>query len=234
MNSLQVQRMLRHFNEAHKAEEAAEPAPKAPRAPRQKKAAPPPPASDSISDSGSDSGSESDPYGDYKEVHEIKQHFEKEPCEYISPAALGQATTKKEAVEYLQSKKCPKVDHVKKSAAKSTMESGPVSPLPPAAAPAKKVRKPKVEAAPAPAPEPVAPAPAPKVKKVKVAAAAPAPAPAPAPPAAAPAAPAAAAKAKRPASEYAKLVGKYIKEQKLSLGDAAKKAKADLDAKKKA
>jgi hypothetical protein len=160
--------MLRHFNEAHKAEEVAEPAPaKAPRAPRQKKAAPPPPpASDSIEDSDSDSGS--DGFGDYKEVHEIKQHFEKEPCEYISPAALGQTTSKKEAVEYLQSKKCPKVDHVKKSAAKSTMEPGPVSPLPPVAAPAKKVRKPKVEAAPAPAPAPVAPAPAPKVKKVKV------------------------------------------------------------------
>jgi len=227
MNSLQVQRMLRHFNEAHKAEEASEPKPKAVRAPRQKKEAPPPVASDSMEDSGSDSGS--DGYGEYKEVHEIKQHFEKEPCEYISPAALGQATTKKEAVEYLQSKKCPKVDRVKKSAAKSTMESGPVSPLPPAA-PVKKVRKPKVEAAPAPAPEPVASAPAPKVKKVKAVAAAAAPAPAPAPPAAAPAA----AKAKRPASEYAKLVGKYIKEQKLSLGDAAKKAKADLDAKKSA
>jgi hypothetical protein len=186
-----------------------------------------------MEDSDSDSGS--DGFGEYKEVHEIKQHFEKEPCEYISPAALGQATTKKEAVEYLQSKKCPKVDRVKKSAAKSTMEPGPVSPPPPPAAtpaPVKKVRKPKVEAAPAPAPAPVAPAPAPKVKKVKVTAAAPAPAPAPAPPAAAPAA--AAAKAKRPASEYAKLVGKYIKEQKLSLGDAAKKAKADLDAKKSA
>ena len=218
--------MLRQFNEVHKAEEAAEPKPKAVRAPRQKKEAPPP-----ASDSMSDSGSESDAYDDYKEVDEIKQHFEKEPCEYISPAALGQAKTKKEAVEYLESKKCPKVDHVKKSSSKSTMEPGPVSPLPPAPAPVKKVRKPKVEAAPAPAPEPVAPAPAPKVKKVKAVAAAPAPAPAPAPPATpAPAA----AKAKRPASEYAKLVGKYIKEQKLSLGDAAKRAKADLDAKKKA
>ena len=218
MNSLQVQRMLNHFSQAHIAEEAAEPkAPRAPRAPRQKKQAPPP-ATDSIQ--SSDSDSDSDSYDEYKEVHEIKQHFEKEPCEYISPAALGQAKTKKEAVQYLESKKCPKVDRVKKSAAKSTMEPGPVSPLPPVIA-AKKIRKPKVEAAPAvQAPAPDAPAPAPKVKKVKVA-----PAPVTVAPAVAP--PATSEKPKRKVSDYSKLVGKYMKE--FSISEAHKRAKADLN-----
>jgi hypothetical protein len=46
-----------------------------------------------------------------------------------------------------------------------------------------------------------------------------------------PAPAAAAPKAKRPASEYAKLVGKYRKE-KMSFADAAKAAKAELDKKK--
>lgn len=212
MNSLQVQRMLNHFSQAHKATEAAEEvkAVRKPRAPKAK-AAPPPPASDSIEDSGSDSGSEADPFGEYKEVHEIKQHFEKEPCEYISPASLGQAKTKKEAVEYLKSKNCPKVDHVKKTAAKSTMEPGPESPAPPA----KKIRKTKVEAAPPASVPAPAPAPAPKVKKAT------------APAAAAPAAPAPpATKPKRKVSEYSKLVGKHMKE--VSIAEAHKRAKAEL------
>ena len=229
MNSAYVRRMMANLHNTIK-----EPAPEAPppRAPRQKK---PEPEHIEPESSDSDSGSESE----YEEVNKIKSYFEQEPCESISPAALAQTKTTKEALTYLKSKNCPKIANIKKSAKSIKMESGPPAPgpaAPAATAPAKKrVAKPKA-AAPAPAPAlEVTPAPAPvpveapkKVKKVK-AAVAPTPAPTvtPAP------APAAAEKKKRAPSAYASLVGKLVKEKKMSFGEAAKAAKAELDAKKK-
>lgn len=221
MNSAHVRRMMANLHTSIR-----EPAPEAPapiRAPRKKKAEPEhiePESSDS------DSGSESE----YEEVNKIKSYFEQEPCESISPAALGQTKTTKEALDYLKSKNCPKIANIKKSA-KSIKMDGPASPAP-ETAPAKKVIRKAKAPAPAPAPTPVAPAPvveaAPKkVRKTKAAAVEAVAAPAPAT-----SAPAAPAKAKRPASEYAKLVGKYVKE-KMTFAEAAKKAKAELDAKKK-
>lgn len=210
-----------------------EPAPEAPapvRAPRQKK--PEPEHISPESSDTSDSGSESE----YEEVNKIKSYFEQQPCESISPAALAQTKTTKEAVTYLKSKNCPKIPNIKKSAKSIKMESGPASPAPEVAT-KKRVAKPKAAPAPAPALE-VTPAPAPapipveapkKVKKVK-AVVAPTPAPTATP---APAPAAAAEKKKRAPSAYAILVGKLVKEKKMSFGEAAKAAKAELDAKKK-
>jgi translation initiation factor IF-2 len=206
-----------------------EPAPEAPppRAPRQKK---PEPEHIEPESSDSDSGSESE----YEEVNKIKSYFEQEPCESISPAALAQTKTTKEALTYLKSKNCPKIANIKKSAKSIKMESGPPAPGPETAPAKKRVAKPKAAPAPAPALE-VTPAPAPvpveapkKVKKVKAA-----PAPTPAPTATPAPAPAAAEKKKRAPSAYASLVGKLVKEKKMSFAEAAKAAKAELDAKKK-
>jgi 2-oxoglutarate dehydrogenase E2 component (dihydrolipoamide succinyltransferase) len=214
-------------------EPAPEPAPA--RAPRQKKEVVEhisPETSDT-----SDSGSESE----YEEVNKIKSYFEQEPCEAISPAALGQTKTKKEALAYLKSKNCPKIPNIKRSAKSIKMESGPASPAPEVAPTKKRVAKPKAAAAPVPAPAAPAPAPEPvpelkvvkkRTPKVKAPeAAAPAAAPSQGTPLAS--APAAPEKKKRAPSAYASLVGKLVKEKKMSFGEAAKAAKAELDAKKK-
>ena len=226
MNSIHVRRMMANLNNTIK-EPAPEPAPE-PKAPRRRK---PEPEYIERESSDSDSGSESE----YEEVNKIKSYFEQEPCEFISPAALGQAKTTKEAVAYLKSKSCPKIPKIKKGAKSIKMDNGPPAPGPETAPAKKRVAKPKAAPVEAPVPAPAAPVaipePAPKkVRKVKAPAA---PVPAPAAPAPAAPTPAAPAKAKRPASEYAKLVGKYVKE-KMSFAEAAKKAKAELDAKKKA
>lgn len=214
------------------------PAPAA-RAPRKKKEVVEHIEPESDSDSTSDSGSESD----YEEVNKIKSYFEQEPCEAISPAALGQTKTKKEALAYLKSKNCPKIPNIKRSAKSIKMESGPASPAPEVAT-KKRVAKPKAAAAPVPAatvpaaPEP-ATAPVAEVKVVKKRtpkvkapeAAAPAAAPSQGTPLAS--APTAPEKKKRAPSAYASLVGKLVKEKKMSFAEAAKAAKAELDAKKK-
>ena len=173
----------------------------------------------------SDSGESSSSYSSYESLEKIHKKFDDAPCEYISPAKLKEHGTKKDAIKYLASKACPEIPNLKKKA----MSSMVVAAAPEATPVVKKVRKVKAAApAPAPAPEPeVAPspkAPAPRPKKVK--------APVEVAPVAAPAPAAAAPKAKRPASEYAKLVGKYRKE-KMSFADASKRAKAECDAKKK-
>jgi hypothetical protein len=149
-----------------------------------------------------------------------------EPCEYISPAGLAQTKTTKEAVDYLTSKKCPKIDRIKKSAKNIKMEGPPG----PETAPAKKSRAKKVAApaAPAPAPVPALEVVAPAPKKVKAPKAV---APAAAPPAV-PAPAAAAEKKKRAPTAYAAAVGRHRKAG-LSFADAAKAAKAECDAKKK-
>lgn len=215
-------------------------APAPARAPRKKKEIVEHIEPESDSDSTSDSGSESD----YEEVNKIKSYFEQQPCEAISPAALGQTKTKKEALDYLKSKNCPKIPNIKKSAKSIKMESGPASLASPAPeVPTKKrVAKPKAAAAPVPAPAapvPTAPEPVPELKVVKKRtpkvkapeAAAPAAAPSQGTPLAS--APTAPEKKKRAPSAYASLVGKLVKEKKMSFAEAAKAAKAELDAKKK-
>jgi hypothetical protein len=182
--------------------------PKAPRAPRRKAEV----IEHVESSSDSDSGSESS-YDGYAEVEQIKKHFEQEPCEYISPAALATKKTKKEAIQYLEEKSCPKIHRVKKM-------SAPAAPLP-ATAPAK--REKKVKAPEAPAPEIVLAAP-PAKKLVKKREAPPAVTPPPPPPAAAP------EKKKRAPSEYAKLVGKHMKSN-ITMAEAHKRAKAEMEKK---
>jgi hypothetical protein len=173
----------------------------------------------------SDSGESSSSYESYASLEEIHKKFDEEPCEYISPAKLREHPNKKEAVQYLASKACPKIPTLKKKAMHQGVPH--VAAAPESTPVAKKVRK--VKAAPEPAPvvevAPSPKAPAPRKKKVT--------APAEVAPVAAPAPATAAPKAKRPASEYAKLVGKYRKE-KMSFADASKRAKAECDAKKNA
>jgi hypothetical protein len=161
---------------------------------------------------------------------EIDDHFEQEPCQMISPAGLASKKTRKEKLEYLKEKKCPRIPDLKKKSKPSvSMESVVVAPEQ-----VKKVRvvKKKVAEAPVVVSQPAAPAPetapAKKVRAKKVKAETPVAAALP-PVEATPAAPA--AKAKRPASAYALCVGKHRKAG-LSFADAAKAAKAECDAKK--
>ena len=184
-----------------------------PRAPRKQKVREPSPDSEY-----SDSDSESD---GYVELQQIKDHFEKEPCEYVSPAGLKATKTKKEAIKYLEDKQCPKIKSIKKA----KMNGPPAPPMSESpVVKAKKVRKAKVADVVPAAPEVPAPA-APKVKAKKViaealpAVAAPAPAPAPA------------EKKKRAPSAYALCVGKHRKAG-MSFADASKAAKAECDAAK--
>jgi len=203
-----------HVNEQCRCNANASPSEPARRAPKKVRHITPP----TSDDSSSDSDSESD---DGVELERIKGHFEKEPCEYVSPAALKATKTKKEAMAYLESKACPKIPAIKKG----KME-GPPAPAPETApAKAKRVRKAKpVEPTP-PVPEVAAPAP-PKVKRAKkVAAALPTVAADPV------VVPEKTEKKKRAPTAYAKAVGKYRKEG-MSFGDAAKAAKKEIDAAK--
>ena len=212
MNSLQVQRMLHALQHPE-----PEPAPvKAPRAPRRK------PEVVQHVESESESGSDSSRgYDDYAEVDKIQNHFKEEPCEYISPATLSTKKTKKEAIQYLEEKACPKIHRLKKM-------SAPVAPTP-STAPAKKEKKVKVSEpasplSPTKAPEVVLAAPIKKAPKAKAT-----PAPTPVTPSLAP--PAAAPKVKRAPTAFALLVGKHRKAG-LSFADAAKAAKVEHDASK--
>jgi len=211
MNSLYVQRMMSGLRASIRDPQPdAAPEPKV-RAPRKKKEV----IEHIEPESESDSGSESSSYASYESLEEIKKSFKEEPCEFVSPAGIDQTKTKKEAVQYLESKACPRVPKIKRSAKSIKMDNGPPAPAP-ETAPAKKVRKTKAAAAPAPAPTPA------------VALAAPVVAPVVAPAAAAP------EKKKRAPSEYAKLVGSYMKGKKMTMAEASKAAKAELDKKKKA
>ena len=186
-------------------------APRAQRAPRKKKVREPSPDSEY-----SDSDSESD---GYKDLQDIKDHFDEQPCEYVSPAALRATKTKKEAMKYLESKECPKIPALKKG----KMES-PKAPAP-ETAPAKKVRKAKpVEPAP-PVPEVAAPTDK-KVKAKKAVAEV-------RPPVAADpvVVPEKTEKKKRAPTAYALAVGKHRKAG-MSFADASKAAKAEIDAAK--
>jgi hypothetical protein len=230
MNSIAAMRMLRQIQ--YPDPPAAPPVPeKKPRAAPVR--APRKPKEDVIEhiepESNSDSGSDSSSYDEFPEVEEIQQRFKAEPCEYISPVGLSKAKTKKEAMKYLEQKACPKIPDLKKK-----RMSSPAAPTP-STAPAKKERKPKA------APEPVLPpTQSPEVvlanppqKKVKKVTEKKADLPAAAPAQGAPLASSEpAAKKKRAASAYALAVGRHRKAG-LSFTDAAKAAKAELDAKKK-
>jgi hypothetical protein len=193
----------------------AAPAPeRKPRAPRKQKVREPSPDSEY-----SESDSESD---GYVELQQIKDHFEKEPCEYVSPAGLKATKSKKEAIKYLEEKKCPKIKSIKKA----KMDGPPAPPMSESpTVKAKKVRAKKVVADPVPVAEVPAPAPA-KVKKVKaVAAALPAVAADPV------VVPEKTEKKKRAPTAYALAVGKHRKAG-LSFAEASKAAKAEIDAAK--
>lgn len=214
MNSADVMRMLHRLRQPQDFQpEAPEPASeRKPRAPRKQKVREPSPDSEY-----SDSDSESDGYED---LQKIKDHFDQEPCEYVSPAALKATKTKKEAIKYLESKNCPKTPAIKKG----KME-GPPAPAP------KKARQAKVaEVVPAAPPAPEVPAPAPKKVRAKkvVAVALPAVA-AQAPTLTASETPA--KKTKRAPTLYALAVGRHRKAGK-SFAEAAKAAKAEIDAAK--
>lgn len=78
--------------------------------------------------SSSEEISESD-YSSYDEAEVIKSRYKKEPCEYVSPAGLADKKTKKEVVNYLEEKQCPKIEkhakrkHVPKTIAEQQSES---------------------------------------------------------------------------------------------------------------
>jgi hypothetical protein len=93
----------------------------------------------SSSESESESCSESD-YSSYDEPEVVKKKFAKEPCEAISPGMLATKKTKKEVVNYLEEKKCPKIEtHAKKrkhvpppsSSVPASVPTGSIPPPPP-------------------------------------------------------------------------------------------------------
>jgi len=214
MNSADVMRMLHRLSQPQDFQpEAPQPAPeRKPRAPRRRQAREPSPDSEY-----SDTDSESD---GYEELQQIKDHYEKEPCEYVSPAGLNATKTKKEAIKYLEEKKCPKIKSIKKA----KMESPKAPPMSEAPA-VKKARKAKVSEVVPPVPEP--PAPAPKKVKAKKAVAVALP-----PVAADPVVvPEKTEKKKRAPTAYAQAVGRHRKAG-LSFAEAAKAAKAECDAAK--
>jgi hypothetical protein len=213
MNSADVMRMLHRLRQPQdfQLEPEAAPAPeRKPRAPRKKRE----PSPDS---EYSDSDSESD---GYEELQQIKDHYEKEPCEYVSPAGLNATKTKKEAIKYLEEKKCPKIKSIKKAKMESP-KAPPMSESP--TVKEKKVRAKKVVADPAPV-QVVVP-PAPKKVTAKKAVAPPAPAADPV------VVPEKTEKKKRAPTAYAQAVGRHRKAG-LSFAEAAKAAKAECDAAK--
>jgi len=186
-----------------------------PRAPKKQRPITPPTSDSEYSDSDSESDG-------YIELQQIKDHFEKEPCEYVSPAGLKATKSKKEALKYLEDKQCPKIKSIKKT----KMEGPPAPPMSESpTVKVKKVRAKKVVADPAPVVEVPAPAKQ-KVKRVKAVAEA-------LPPVAADpvVVPEKTEKKKRAPTAYAKAVGKYRKEG-MSFADASKAAKQEIDAAK--
>lgn len=236
MNSADVMRMLHRLSqpEHFMPEPFQSAAPKAPRAPRKTKA-PPPPESQSSSDSDGDSDTSSE--SEYEDLDTIKDKFEKDPCEYVSPGALRATKTQKEAIGYLKAKQCPKIKSVRKSKMDSPKAPGPET----APALVKKVRKAKAAAPSVQTPValdiPVAPAPAAaaapvkkvRAKKVVAESLPPVSAPAQGTPLAPSGTPAAGKK--RAPTAYALAVGRHRKAGK-SFAEAAKAAKAECDAAK--
>jgi hypothetical protein len=92
--------------------------------------------SSSTSESESNSESSSSGYSSYESVEKIHKKLKEKPCEYVSPAGLGEKKTKKEAIKYLREKECPRVEDFKRTASTalaapsvaSTMGAAPVPP----------------------------------------------------------------------------------------------------------
>jgi len=170
------------------------------------------PSSSSEEDKAYGSPSESD-YSSYDEPEAIKQRYAKDPCEFVSPAGLRDKKSKKEVVNYLEEKKCPKIEinakkrkHVAPDASATT------------SAPAPSVSTP---APPPPPDHPNPPAPVPPpAPVVKDSIAAPKKLGRPKKPVDPN------AKPKRAPTAYNLAVSKYRKEG-LSMSDASKKAKED-------
>jgi len=228
MNSIAVMRLLNQLNNGR-------PSPaliplEAPRGryrdeeeerPRKKRKSPPPkkerkrraPTPESSSSEETDAyGSEgSSDYSSYDEPEVIKRRFAEDPCEAISPAVLKDKKTKKEVVNYLESKQCPKIEkHAKRKHEPPVPKPASVPTAPPSAV------------APPPPPAPVP---------------APAPAPTPAPPSQAPVKEKKpigrpkkpvdpAAKPKKKPSGFNELVGKYRREG-MNFTEAVHAAKAE-------
>lgn len=90
------------------------------------------------SEDSSNYGSSSSDYSSYDEADDIKERYRKEPCEYVSPAGLESKKTKKEVVNYLEEKKCPKIEthakkrkHVPPATATAAPTAQPTAPPPP-------------------------------------------------------------------------------------------------------
>ena len=169
------------------------------------------PSSSSEEDKAYGSPSESD-YSSYDEPEQIKERYSKDPCEYVSPAGLRDKKSKKEVVNYLEEKQCPKIEtHAKKR--KHVPPNGSSAPAPAPSAPA-----PPPPAAPD-HPNPPAPVPPPP-SAVKDSIAAPKKLGRPKKPIDPN------AKPKRAPTAYNLAVSKYRKEG-LSMADASKRAKED-------
>jgi hypothetical protein len=182
--------------------------PSPPKKERKKKA--PPPESSSEEEDGYGSPSSSD-YSSYDEPEVIKRRYAEDPCENISPAALNSKKTKKEVVNYLEEKQCPKIEKNAKRKHQPPASKAVSNPAPPAA------HAPPPPSAPVPPPAPAAPAaPSAEVGKKKMGR---------------PKKPVDATKPKKPPTAYNQLVGKFRKEGK-TFAEAAKAAKAEMDAKK--
>ena len=215
--------ILRQLHEAQTQAAAAAAPARAQRQPKKKAA---PVYSSSSSESESESSS-----SEYMSESDIDDAFEEEPCTYISPAGLSSKKTKKEKIDYLKEKKCPRVPDLKKKSKPSVSKRETVT-VAPEQVKKVRVKKAKVAETPVVVSQPAAPAPETSpAKKVRAKKAAAAPEPVAAPAVAAVAAPAAGEKKKRAPSAYALCVGKHRKAG-LSFADAAKAAKAECDAKK--
>lgn len=129
---------------------------------KERKRRPPTPDSSSSEETeayGSDGSSD---YSSYDEPDVIKRRFAEDPCESISPAQLKDKKTKKEVVNYLESKECPKIATHAKRKHEPPVPKSAVAPAPVSSAVA-----PPASSATVPAPAPPSSAPTSTEKPVK-------------------------------------------------------------------
>jgi hypothetical protein len=217
MNSIAVMRLLNQLNQGrptpalvpleaprsrYRDEEEDRPRKKerkrSPPPKKERKRRPPTPESSSSEETEAYGSEGSSDYSSYDEPEVIKRRFAEDPCESISPAMLKDKKTKKEVVNYLESKECPKIEkHAKRK------HQPPVPKSAPAAAPVPPAQPPPPPSAPVPPPAPPAPTPAPVKEPVDKK------------PVGRPKKPAdPAAKPKKKPSGFNELVGKYRREGK--------------------
>jgi hypothetical protein len=184
MNSIAVMRLLNQLNSGrpspalipleaprgrYRDEEEERPRKKrkSPPPKKERKRRPPTPESSSSEETEAYGSEGSSDYSSYDEPEVIKRRFAEDPCESISPAQLKDKKTKKEVVNYLESKQCPKIDtHAKRKHEPPVPKSAPT----PAPVPSSQPPPPPPSAvpAPAPAPSPAPPTQAPVEKKKPV------------------------------------------------------------------